>query len=912
MRRPLPELVDLLQKDGIKLEGEGSRLTCRCFCADRENQPRSMRVDATHGRLHCQACGLRGNAYTYLSEFQGKKESACFELLEREYGWSLDKCIAQRDRHIDDLVEQAEKYKSAPARWVESIFTTVNYQKRAKVHDYCRADGSLAYRVARYEVPTGAPPGKKTGQLVPFTPARSRRDGYWVKCPIGPQAQGIPPDDRPFAEGERYPVYGLPKLLAADPAWKVFVLTDERCADAVSALTWPDDDGKQVSPLAGISVRHDYRAGDPHNSFPMLDLEPLAERPCMVVANPDPASHKVAEAIARTLHVHYRCKIDILLPTRPTHGTLATDIGDAALRGIKEFHRWMKASGDFKPYEPAPNALTDIRLPPLARSEHFTVLGLAGDKLVVRRKPGQELLLLRRTALTDEEVLQQIAPLAWWLDQCGKVAFGLTMRYAFSDALLRAGEAGGIIDLAFGSAGRGAHHDDGVIRYNLGDKVLEADADNLLTKEVALDAVDFLYHAGPPIALVDDPDAERWARDFYDVISEYRWQNADMHRAVMGWCVTSLIGGCLPARPHLWIEAPGRAVRTFIGETLIGRVFGPTAQTISASPANALDGATVADSLPTTIDGFGAATRERSPNQWDRAFRLLEDAARTPGADGARLPVNQTAGPASTVRARFSALVMDDQPRPRDRGEDVFVMARTTCVPVPAQAHVERVIIDATEAHKMLAVRSRIIRHAAVIREKAHGIYDQILREDPETPMHEGAILAALTAGAWFLSGEEQTISRDTVFAKHDRWAPLMTVMAQKVRRDGREDLTIAELLYRAYFTKSHFEDPDPGNRHSPSAAREPAACKALARQHGFMFRNDDELWVAPEAPKLRELLLRSSAPDFDWLDYLSTLPGSFRPRDPKGRYGRRRFDRKLCDVVTLGGETLKAIGFGR
>lgn len=905
--RAVTALVELLKQDGVKLSGGGSEQECRCFYPQHDDKKPSMSVNVTKGVYHCQGCKRSGNAYTYLHEVRGLQPKECFDILEHQYGWDSERREWARSDTNRRTAERASKEDLEPAKWVEDIFPSMGGQPLDVVHNYYRADGSLAWCTARYKPPKGEDAIKG----IPFTPAHSKGGGYWLKSPVGSKFLAIPEADRPFGEGDLYPVYGLMELLAAPKDRQVWIVEGEKCADAVNALPWTDDNGDQIiGPFPGISVRHGYRSADPANAYPMLDLEPLTGRECLVFADPDEGGHIMAKAIAKLLHLHYECEVRIVLPPIVKKGEPKIDIADVAAHGgLKAIGAWANGIG-VKDYQPPASERPAKILPPMVETDQFKVLGLVGNDLAVRRKTTQQVLLLRTTAITQEGTLLRIATLGWWKDQCGNAPFSSTMRSSFGDALLRAGEAKGMINLSLDSAGRGAHDHDGVIRYNLGGKLLTTDRHRLLKNEVALDAVEFLYHPGPEIEMVDDPNAEQWGREFYEATAGYRWENADMHRSVMGWCVSALIGGCLPFRPHLWIIAPPTTGKTYLLNTMLGRLFGPLANRIVSGTEASVAGLSLSDSLPTLLDEFEAGEDRDGKAKWDRILELMRAAT---SGDAARTRSSAQTGAVSAIRPRFSAFVASvHRPDLNEANDSRFVTVRLSLRPVNDWPAVNRAIRAATDPSKMLAVRTRIIRHAALIRDKAQQIEEEMLMEDSTRKTRDAQIMSALIAGAWFLSGDEEPIMRDSM-VKEDTWAPLTAMMGQIVRRPGLDDLTVAECLLRAYFSQGYFNDPDPGGTRASSDVEGPAAYRALCLRYGFKFVAAHELWVGPRAATFTDLMRSNKFSNIDWVGYLSGLPGCFRPRrEDTGRVVQQRFGGVVHGVVAIGEEALRKVGFVR
>ena len=915
LRAHTTALVALLTQDRIRLQGGGSEKECNCFYADHDDETPSMRVDVTKGVYFCQGCKRGGNAYTYLHDLRGLAPKECFEILEHQYGWDDTRLKTARTSRDTQAAERAESHELEPAKWTEEIYPQLGSppQSLDQVHEFCRADRSLAYVTASYKPNAD----EKAIKGIPFVPATSKGGGYWVKSPIGSKALAIPAPDRPFAEDEPYPIYGLLPLLdrkeeSDGKPPDVWVVDGEKCADAVNRLTWTDKKGKTQDGPPAVSVRHGYRTADRENPFPMLDLEPLRGRRCVVFADPDKTGHEVAEATARTLYLHYKCKVRILLPPVAEKDEPKVDIADmAAHEGIPAIRRWAKQHG-IKDYEPAPHERPAPVIPAsaMAETDEFRVLGIVADRLAIRRKTTQEVHLLRRSAITQEGMLLQIAPLRWWEERSRKHirVFSSHMRSAFGNALLRAGEEKGQMDLSQDLVGRGAHEVEEKVRFNCGSRLLTADDDGLLTQAIPLDKSDFVYDAGPEIELHDDERAEQWAREFYEATSRYRWQSPDVHRSVMGWCVTSLIGGCLPFRPHLWIVAPSSTGKSYVLHTMLGRFFGPVVKHLAACTEASLAGVASSDSLPVTLDEFEVGRDSDSRAKWDHILELLRIAT---SDGGSRTRATQT-GFVKTLRSRFSACVASIHRPELDKADDSrFVTVGLSPIPVPDWPSVDKAIREATRPEKMLAVRTRIIRHTARIHDEALELTRAMLADDSFMDTRHAETAGALTAGARFLSGEKEPIAIKLA-GRDDPWTPLVSLMGQPIPRQGLGDIMVAEALHRAYFQNGRFLDPDPECEHKSASTNGPACLKALCRMHGFQFASASELWIAPKHPAMQRLMDGHEHNVANWPDYLADLPGCFRPRKEGTQENiRQYFGGKKLYVVALGPEALEAIGLG-
>lgn len=903
-------LADLMKEDGATLEGSGAERMRLCF-AHKEKKP-SMAVNVTKGVFYCHTCHYSGNIITYLKDVRGLTGREAFNLLKDRFGWDME-------RYRVGYAQSAQHETAAPAddlkepKWVPEIYPAIGSQTLMRIHEFTDAAGNVRHVVARWNKPTEPlPEGRKEIKTLPFVPAPSKGGGYWN---IGPKSLRIPPPDRPYRDDEPMPIYGLRVLLEKQNYPQVWVVEGEKCADYVNEIP------NAKTPPA-VSLRHGLKTSDKDDPFPQLDLEPLRGRNVLVFADPDASGHKQAKITARALMRNLDCKVRIVLPPVPSKGEpKADDIADvaengvAAGRGLDAVKEWVQSIG-IKDYVPPPSDMPAPVLEPMQDTDHFRVLGMVGpDTVAILRKSDLSFLMrFRKSTVTQESTLLQLAPLGWWNEQCGNGPLTSLFRQSFGDAILRAAERKGMIELADTTAGRGAHEHQGVVRYNLGDRLLEPGADGLLTRSVPFDEVDFLYQPGAPLRLSDDGRAQEWGRELYDAIGRYRWLNPDVHKAFCGWVVASIVGGVLRFRPHLWLLAPAGSGKTFAIESILGRIFGPMAIHLVDATEASLAARARDDSLPVIIDEFEALTGRDGKAKHDRMMALLR--AATSGSGG-RSRGNPNAPDAVTLtHPRFSAFASSiNRPALSDADDSRFLTLRLSPIPVKNWPSVRDAILEATTEERMTALRTLIIRNTAVIRAKALKIEDRLLDEGVGVKTRTAQMHAALTAGAWFLSGDDTPIAFE-LKDDDDTYSPLLSMMGVLLKRPGQSDITVSECLQRAYFSTEDgsFKDPDP-NDADPAADTGAAGYKQLALRHGFKFTNAHgplSLLVAPKLESFQGLMRLSPHAGLDWTEYLTHTAGGTRPKTEGGRIVRERFGGVRQNVVALGPKTLSSIGFLR
>ena len=113
-----------------------------------------------------------------------------------------------------------------------------------------------------------------------------------------------------------------------------------------------------------------------------------------------------------------------------------------------------------------------------------------------------------------------------------------------------------------------------------------------------------------------------------EAVLDYRWENPIDGKRFLGWLVSSIVGGGLPWRPHIWIAAPAATGKSW----LLKEVARPILQDMSINAANttaaALARSSGSDSIAVVLD-------EAEPDR-DWVHGVMDLVRIAAGGDGAR------------------------------------------------------------------------------------------------------------------------------------------------------------------------------------------------------------------------------------------------------------------------------------
>ena len=713
--------------------------------------------------------------------------------------------------------------------------------------------------------------GKKTPKVLPFTPAH--RGGWWVTNPMN---TSLPDEDKRI---KQYPIYRLPDFLKAQKDRQVWIVEGEKCVDAVlDAVGIPNNSPPPCTTLMGSKK-------DVSN----VDLIPLEGRQVLLIADTDEPSRAYMKRLGTHLHENQGCGVRYVLPP----GVGGYDVADVlAEGGWPALTAWLKKIGP-EPHKKVAVHGKDKVAPilPLSDTEYFRVVGISeGDQLLILNKTTQEIHKLRRNSVFNEGNLITLAPLQWWMDKCAGSAFSSAKRTAFGDAIIRAAEAKGFIDIDRTAIGRGAHYADGSYYYNLGNRLLCQDKHGMMSVEKTLSDApeDVIFRPGKAISVHHNAQVQSWTRAMYDAVLAYRWASPMEGRAFLGWIVTSLVGGALPFRPMIWLLAPGGTGKTFLLSKVMARVLGNTASTLASTTEAGLMALMVSDSLPCLIDEFEPA--EAKIQTWQSILDLIRMSS---GGDMGRAKGTADGG-VRLYRPRFSVLVSSvDKPKMSDADSQRFYQI-SLGDEVPNWPMVEAGILDSLSSDKSLAIRSHIIRSLSEIVTQAREIEGSLIKfENMSTRMAQ--MVGALTAGAGFLSGDmtpiftNREIKRVNPADVREETVDLLQELLGQMVMSGEKShhVTLAECLQKEY--------------------------KTTASRYGFKLnRGDDdqrELWCALNHPPMSALLMRTKYASTDLNYYLCGLPGAARSKTLSGAPKRIYFSGVQRSVVVLPPPVLVALG---
>ena len=875
---PAGTLEILLREDGIILPTAGdAEKMIHCFSEGHEDSHPSMAVNVVKGLYRCHGCGTKGDSYTYLIEQRGLSKSDAMDALKGR-GWNDERLSAAQETR--KAIEGSEK---GLPKWTDKTWASLKGRPQIGEHDFRLEDGTLIARLIRY----ASPDSGKGPKVLPFTPCS--KGGWWSSDPL---AGNIPPEDRRIIQR---PLYRLPELISAlekRPGRQIWIVEGEKCVDAVLSL---EGVGADFPPACTTAM---FGAVE---MFDKNDLTILEGKTVMLMADQDEPGRAKMLKLASHLAGNLGCAVKTFLPPGDAEPRAqGYDVADAIYSGgWPGVLEWVKEVGSPKTYQVKKTINQEHEaayLAPMNESAHFKTLGLYGlEHVAIQSKATHEIHIIRRTQLLSEGALLIIAPLTFWNERSAGQGFGPTARRTFADSLLRAAEARGHVDVE-NLMGRGCAKNGSKISYNLGDRVLVQGADGRLTESSDIGKAEGLFQPGRPIQVQDNPRAAEFAKDLYDAVMDYRWLAPVDGRAFLGWIVSSIIGGGLPFRPMLWLLAPATSGKTYLLTEILAPVLRslilPLGSTTEAGLVTAMSG----DSMPCYLDEFEPAKGQE--HRWESILSLVRMAT---SGEGARL--RGTVGNAATVmhRPRFSMLVASvHRPTLTTADDSRFFTVRFSAKMVHNWPQVRRAIESATDPDKTLAIRSHIIRHAPQILERALDIEDNLLTASQGLSTREAMIIAALTAGAEFLSGDGTHVRRRQG-VRDDTYTIFNRLLSSLVRTHEGPELTLAEILRKGWWD-------DTSGMFIPGGINQDYV--KLAGRYGFKMATQDTMYVGTDLEAQNNLLRRSEFANVDLSDYFRRLPGVQRLETHKGGVRKMRFADVQRVTLLVSPDAVVAAGF--
>ena len=672
----------------------------------------------------------------------------------------------------------------------------------------------------------------------------------------------------------------MPELLEARrkrgdkcPVW---IVEGEKCADAVAKVLTSDD--PEVVTLVSYARNAD---------FARADLEPLAGLPVLLIADADDKSRNEMVCLGKIL-VEKGCAVRHVQP--PGHD--GSDVADALRDGGKAgLRKWIETvCGGASDHESmvVDTAVDAFNDSVLADNDYYRIIGTTNDMMLkIQSKITWEVVLWSRERLINENLLISIAPAQFWNEMAGNVnELKRTNLVQLADSIIRCAERKGMVPAYDSQSGRGcAQMDDGAIQYNTGGNVLIQDGrDGMLTKAVDFSKVETIYQPGAAIELKQSKRGKQYLSDFHQAVMRYRWQKPDYGRCVIGWMATSLVGGCLDFRPMVWLIAPHGTGKTWLFTHVIQKFMGPLMTNFGSATEAAIATRMGGDSLPCYLDEF-----EPNRENKDRTNAVLSLIRLASGGDSERSRGSST-GKVTSTAPRFSiAIASIDRPVLSSANSSRFAMCHLDRKGVKDWADVSKAILDSVAPDRSLAMRSRIIAHAPLIR----SLQDRHTRvlEKQGCGSRMALLYGALSAGSEFISGDGRTIIPD-IPESDDNFVALATIMQSAVRHPStNKEMVISECL-RGSATNQDL--------------------KRLCHQHGMEYDHvNHELWLACSHKQLRNLLRYTDSEAVSLRGQLAGVEG-VASHNAAGKPLRRSMAGIRCSVINVGGKVLDEIGFLR
>ena len=511
-----------------------------------------MSVNLAKGVYYCHGCEIKGNAYNYLLDIRGMTKKEALELLKGG-GWTEQKLQKSQDEIAQKSNAAEGLPKSAHEPWDK-----LGGKMATAVYDYRNAEGGLVARVVRYAEPhIREGKDKPDKSIMEWVPKAS--GGWWLCAATN---SNIPDCDRV----DKMPLYQLPHLLTKLDR-QIWIVEGEKCVDAVLSLPRSKETGKHWPPPT-TSIRGAKK------SFDKVDLVPLygGKRRVLLIADTDKASRAHMRALAAHLHAKGTA-VRLILPQGEGGYDIADAIGEG---GYESMMKWLtKTPAEDYVAGEEQHGKPEQTVEQLDDNDYFRVLGIDNNRVVFQSKANWRLIAISEAGLNQEGNLMRLAPIEWWRSQM-KGNLTATDRATIGSGLIRMGEDRGLIDIQDVASGRGAMLYEGEPIFNLGNRILIEGEDGRLSEERSFDDLpNMVWAPGPAVHLpdIDDDLGRQYCFDLAQCLMEWRFKTENMTRALLGWIVASLIGGCLKQRPIVWVMAPPDSGKTFLMNDVLSPVF---------------------------------------------------------------------------------------------------------------------------------------------------------------------------------------------------------------------------------------------------------------------------------------------------------------------------------------------------
>lgn len=903
-------LATLLAEDNIHLPaGGGAEKAILCFSPDHADKTPSMSVNVAKGLYNCKGCGIKGNAYKYLTEIRRLTPQEAMQKLEALGATPAHTSALQKDTQAAS--DQASRLPNrVPQIQTKAKVTKDLLADRVATHEYTDTEGNLAFYVCRFEAwrDDKKHKDKTYRQFTPIRDTAKYGEGFWRCAPMN--------DQLPLSERiAKYPIYRAKPIADIVKSWRglpeqsrrpIWIVEGEKCADIVDRLEKKSPTGADIDiPVCALF-------GGSKSPLDRHDLSPLYGQKVLLLADADKNGRAYMKKLGRHLHDN-GCQVAFHLPP----GTDGWDVGDAAADGWKGVNEYIVKTGGVQKWEavnPPPADETDEALDIMSpegigNNDFFRIMGFEQGHVIAQSKVTHRIHKIPAQSVASEGQLLYLAPLYFWRALASTRHPTAKNRAVWADAIIRAAETRGERSTTSTHMwGRGAHKTpSGDIVYNVGNKILvENKVSGLLTDERPLtqdiDSAE-IYLPGPPIDLKDDPEAFTYAADLYESVMRYRWESEEHGHVFLGWIVTSLIGGALPFRPMLWLTALPETGKTFLLEEVLQRVLGNLVSEWADVTEAGIAYQASASALPAYIDEF-----EPEQDKMSRMKAIL-GLIRVATSGGAARTRGNPQGGIIQSRPRFSLLMSSvDRPVLSGADESRIMPIRLAVVGVADWKSVRDAIRAAVTPERCLAIRTHIIRHTAVIARHQLELEEELL--DEGTPTRQAQIRSALSAGVSFLSAETIVLDRRAQSLNDDHRL-VHTLMQCTIRMAGANDMTVAEIL-----TNGWFENDGTFITAKQAIDSYKSDLRQIAARHGFTWSSDGEaLLFATGFENMKRLLWGTQYQHVELAEHLFRLPGADRARSaptdksPKGHLMRITFAGVSKSAIAVPRDTLRQMG---
>lgn len=449
------------------------------------------------------------------------------------------------------------------------------------ISEYRYADGGLAFVVCRWNTEP-----RKT--IRPFT-----WDGAeW-------QMQQLRPTPRPLLNAPQFFGNGAP----------VLVVEGEKACDGARPYLPP---GWVVTTWAGGAEnwpQHDWTALSGHS----------------VVIWPDNDAPGRAAALAIEAHLH-GLGIAACVAQLPDFLPPGWDLGDDLIGGWKPT-TVTKALMRFLSRADVPAPMVDGRtaddlLPPVANENNlgdpdiqWQALGAKDGEFFFLSKRSQRIEVLRTGALlTKVGALQLVPDMEYWAAH----AHTHKRKVDFSEVgatLMSACYARGVYTPRR-VRGRGGWMDEGRVVFHNGDSLWVDGA----TMRPGDARSHYIYPQEDRFGDMDLSDVEPLSdadgRLILDICRHLRWEDSTAALYVAGWMATAPVCGLLPWRPHIWVTGTRGSGKSWLLNSVVGRILSPFSLNVKGATTEAGIRSTLGrDARPVIFDeaepGDNPATRQR-------------------------------------------------------------------------------------------------------------------------------------------------------------------------------------------------------------------------------------------------------------------------------------------------------------